>query len=518
MIREVNIYMYEYYKENDNSQQVVNSRAEAERERDNRKMEKKASRKRFWGKVGTGMCVGLAFGIVAGCSYISVTRIANHFFPEKVSESTEVEGKVLNKTDDAINQDKPSEIEAMKPAGEVKLNESDYDVSEVSAGLDVSSIVENAMPSIVSITNKSVQEIMSMWGMGVQQYESTSAGSGIIIGQNDDEILIVTNNHVVADADTLSVGFADDQMYSAYVKGTDSDLDLAVVAVKLTDVSQDTKNAIKISLIGKSDDLKVGEQVVAIGNALGYGQSVTTGIVSAIDRDITEDNVDNPLIQTDAAINPGNSGGALLNMKGELIGINSAKIASTSIEGVGYAIPMESAMPIIESLMNREVREEVDASEAGYIGISGVSVDASTSKAYGIPQGVYVQTVEENSPAEIAGIIKSDVIKKFDGITVSSISDIRDKLNYYKEGEQVDIQLYRLVDGEYAEKVITVTLGSRKGTALDPEKNSSNENSSSDKKDDEEDSSDGSREDNQRPNGYYSESEIQEFFNQMFGR
>lgn len=461
--------MYEY-NENRNAieQSAVSQAAAREQEKARRKAEQKASRKRFWAKVGTGIAVGLAFGVVAGCSYSAVTRAIDHFFPKAVEQKIQEAEEKVDKTyaEEEKHIDEP--IKEEKSLNIANDNDQRYEVSNVIVGMDVSQIVDNSMPSIVSITNKSVQEIMSMWGMGVQQYESKSAGSGIIIGQNDEELLIVTNNHVVSKADTLTVGFVDEEIYSAYVKGTDSDMDLAVIGVKLSDLSQETKDAIDVAVIGDSDTLKVGEQVVAIGNALGYGQSVTTGIVSALERDVTDDNVDNPLIQTDAAINPGNSGGALFDMNGELVGINSAKIASTAIEGVGYAIPMKSAMPIIESLMNREVREVVDAAEAGYIGISGVSVDYNTSEAYGIPQGVYIQTVEEDSPADKAGIIKSDVIKKFDGITVSSISDIREKLDYYKAGETVDLTVYRLIDGEYVEKIVPITLGNREGTVLDP--------------------------------------------------
>ena len=298
--------------------------------------------------------------------------------------------------------------------------------------LDVSSIAKNAMPSIVAITNKSVQEVQDYFSMfsrgsGTQEQEVESQGSGIIIGQNDSELLIATNNHVVEDADTLSVCFVDDQAYEATVKGTDADNDLAVIAVKLSDISDDTMSQIKIAEIGDSDQLQVGEQVVAIGNALGYGQSVTTGIVSAVNRQLEDSDSENGFIQTDAAINPGNSGGALLNMQGQVIGINSAKLASTEVEGMGYAIPVSTASPIFEDLMNRQTRTKVSSDQAAALGIKGQTVDSSIAEAYGIPQGVYVAEVEKGSAAEKAGITSGSVITKFDGTSVKSLTITLDK-------------------------------------------------------------------------------------------
>lgn len=329
--------------------------------------------------------------------------------------------------------------------------------------LDVSDIVEGTMPSIVSITNKSVQEVQSYFDMfgrgGGMQQEVESCGSGIIIGQNDNELLIATNNHVVADADTISVGFIDNQAYEASVKGTDADNDLAVIAVKLSDISDDTMKQIKVASIGDSDSLKVGEQVVAIGNALGYGQSVTTGIVSAVDRQVGGSEAENGFIQTDAAINPGNSGGALLNMKGEVIGINSAKLASTEVEGMGYAIPLSTASPIIENLMNRTTREKVSEEQAAAIGISGENVDSSISQAYGIPQGVLVAEVTPGGAAEQAGVIAGSVITKFDGTSVSTIEELKSLLTYYAAGETVDLVVKIADNGEYVEKTISITLG-----------------------------------------------------------
>ena len=335
--------------------------------------------------------------------------------------------------------------------------------STSSGSMDVTSIVQSAMPSIVAITNKSVQEVQNYFSMfsrggGTQEQEVESQGSGIIIGQNDSELLIATNNHVVEGADTLSVCFVDDNACEATVKGTDSDNDLAVIAVKLSDISDDTMSQIKIAEIGDSDQLQVGEQVVAIGNALGYGQSVTTGIVSAVNRQLEDSNSENGFIQTDAAINPGNSGGALLNMQGQVIGINSAKLASTEVEGMGYAIPVRTASPIFEDLMNRQTRTKVSSDQAAALGIKGQTVDSSIAEAYGIPQGVYVAEVEQGSAAEKAGITAGSVITKFDDTTIESMDDLKSRLEYYAAGETVDLVVKIADNGNYVEKTLTITL------------------------------------------------------------
>lgn len=335
--------------------------------------------------------------------------------------------------------------------------------STSSGSMDVTSIVQSAMPSIVAITNKSVQEVQNYFSMfsrggGTQEQEVESQGSGIIIGQNDSELLIATNNHVVEGADTLSVCFADDNACEATVKGTDSDNDLAVIAVKLSDISDDTMSQIKIAEIGDSNQLQVGEQVVAIGNALGYGQSVTTGIVSAVNRQLEDSNSENGFIQTDAAINPGNSGGALLNMQGQVIGINSAKLASTEVEGMGYAIPVSTASPIFEDLMNRQTRTKVSSDQAAALGIKGQTVDSSIAEAYGIPQGVYVAEIEQGSAAEKAGITAGSVITKFDDTTIESMDDLKSCLEYYATGETVDLVVKIADNGSYVEKTLTITL------------------------------------------------------------
>ena len=328
--------------------------------------------------------------------------------------------------------------------------------------LDVSEIAEGMMPAMVSITNISVQEVQSYFGsfgMGQSRtQQQKSSGTGIIISANESELLIVTNNHVVEDSTTLSVCFVDNEVCEATIKGNDPDNDLAVIAVKLSDIKAETSAAIKVAKIGDSDSLKVGQQVVAIGNALGYGQSVTTGIVSALGRQI--DTTDAIMIQTDAAINPGTSGGALLNMNGEVVGINSAKFSSTEVEGMGYAISVTPALPIIQDLMNRVTREKVSDENASYLGVSGEEITSSISSAYGIPQGIYVTNISDDSPAKAAGITVKCVITHFDGIRVTSSSNLENRLQYYAAGETVEIT-YQVAEGnEYVEKTVTVTLGS----------------------------------------------------------
>lgn len=340
--------------------------------------------------------------------------------------------------------------------------------------LDVSDIAESVMPSIVAITNRSVQEVQnyfSIFGYGAQSQtrETESAGSGFIIGKNAEELLLVTNYHVIENADTLSACFIDNQAYEANVKGTDPDNDLAVLAIPLTSISDETMSQIKVASIGDSDALKVGEQVVAIGNALGYGQSVTTGIVSAKNRTIsTSSNTANAsdetedvptYIQTDAAINPGNSGGALVNMNGEVVGINSAKIASSTVEGMGYAIPVSRVSDIIETLMNETTRTKVEDAQKANIGISGITVDTAVSQTYGIPTGVYIAEVTKDSAAEAAGLKKGEVITKFDNKAVSGIEELKDLLQYYAAGETVEVTVKVPGSGEYSEKTVTLTLG-----------------------------------------------------------
>ena len=322
---------------------------------------------------------------------------------------------------------------------------------------DVSSIVENVMPSIVSITNMSVQQVQDFFG-GVSQQQSESAGTGIIISQNDSELLVVTNNHVVAGSDTLTVTFDDGTSVEANIKGTNSEYDIAVVAVPLDSISDDTMKAISVATLGDSTQLKVGEPAIAIGNALGYGQSVTTGIVSATGRTI--DGFDGEYIQTDAAINPGNSGGALLNANGEVIGINSAKINSSAVEGMGFAIPISDASDVIQNLMNKETRSKVSDEERGYLGIKGYDVSEEGAQMYNMPTGVYVKEVMSGGGAEKAGLTKGSIITGFEGSSISGMSSLQEQLQYYKAGEEVTLTV-QIPDknGEYTEKDIKVTLG-----------------------------------------------------------
>ena len=358
-----------------------------------------------------------------------------------------------------------------------KKNTEEKKEIETKGSLDVSDIAAEAMPSVVSITTKSIQEVQNYYGMfGMyggyapsQEEEVEGSGSGIIIGKNDEELLIATNYHVVEGADTLSVSFIDNNSYEGTVKGYEENKDLAVVSIPLEDISDDTMDQISIATIGSSDDLVVGEQVIAIGNGLGYGQSVTTGIVSAKNRKMdstsgsfSSDEDDNRngvnLLQTDAAINPGNSGGALLNMKGEVVGINSAKLASTEVEGMGYAIAVSDVSDILENLMNEEPREKLDEGENGVLGISGRTV-SEEGQVYGIPQGVFVGEVTEGGPAEEAGIKVNSIITEFAGKSVVSIDQLVNYLQYYEPGEEVEVVL-QVPDGEsYTEKTVTVTLG-----------------------------------------------------------
>lgn len=336
-------------------------------------------------------------------------------------------------------------------------------ISSSYVATDVSDIVDEVMPSIVAITNVSQTEYQSFWGQS-KTYESTSCGSGIIVSQDKEYLYVATNNHVVEGANSLTVTFANDDTVSAEIKGTDPSTDLAVVKVALSSIKDDTMSAIKVATLGSSDTLKVGESCIAIGNALGYGQSVTTGVISALNREVSvsdsssSTNYTAELIQTDAAINPGNSGGALLNTAGEVIGINSVKYSDTSVEGIGYAIPMDTAKPIIEELITKE---KVDESNSAYLGIVGVDVTSDVAKTYNMPTGVYVAQVMEGAAAEQAGIQKGDIITKFDGKDVTSMEELSSNMQYYAAGTTVDVVIERSSNGQYEEQTISVTLGKK---------------------------------------------------------
>ena len=382
------------------------------------------------------VCAGVAFGLVA-----SVTFQTGNYVGTKVFGTTTTNGKTA-KTAQTVDG--------------AKLTTS----SSSTGTSDVATIAKNAMPSIVSITNMSVQEVQSFFG-GTQQQESTSVGSGIIIGQTDSELLILTNNHVVEGNEKLTVSFVDNESVEANVKGTDSTKDLAVVAVKISDVKDSTMDKIAVATMGDSSKLEVGEQVVAIGNALGYGQSVTSGIVSATER--TLDGYEGgTLIQTDAAINPGNSGGALLNSNGEVIGINTAKVATDSVEGMGYAIPISDASDTIQNLMNQETKTKVSEAEQGYLGIQGVDVSDESAKMYNMPTGVYISDVVKNGGAQQAGLTKGSVITGLEGTTISDMNSLKEQLQYYRVGDKVKVTVQVPGNnGEYTEKTVEVILGSK---------------------------------------------------------
>ena len=400
-------------------------------------------------KSKVGKAVGLVaraavFGLVAGGVMVGVNTVANSYIASNVETKDNI--VIGNQTD--IKSDSES---TAAPATNL-------------SNMDVSTIVDKAMPSVVAIYGKA--EITQNSFFGTQSYEAQSSGSGIIVGKTDTELLVVTNNHVIADTDSLEVEFNDGTKATASVKGGDSDNDVAVVAIKLSDLSEDTLSKISIANIGDSNDIKVGQGVVAIGNALGYGQSVTVGYISALNREVkTEGGTSRNLLQTDAAINPGNSGGALLNMKGEVIGINSAKYSDTDVEGMGYAIPISAVKDLIAELSSKETRTVVAAENQGYLGIQGKDIDEEMAKAYDMPQGIYVYKVVEGGAAASSDLKAKDIITKFDGQSVRSMESLKNMLTYYESGKTVDLTVQRLDEsGNYVEKTVTITLGKREAT------------------------------------------------------
>ena len=430
----------------------------------------------FGKKAATAVALAVIFGLVAGAVFQGV-NIAADKYRDNNSSSTQI-GKTETVTGTEESTDGSSTESSVK--------------SIVAESGTVAGVAQATMSSIVAITSVSVQEIPSFFGYGTRQYQSAGSGSGIIVGENDSELLIATNNHVVSGATTRTVCFAGGDVVgaeeetqamasgdsitdssdssvdvnnavSAKIKGTDEENDLAVIAVEKSDIPEETMNEIKIAQMGSSDDLVVGEQVVAIGNALGYGQSVTSGWVSALNRTIsTEDGDTSGLIQTDAAINPGNSGGALLNMKGEVIGINAAKYADSQVEGMGYAIPISKAEPILEELMNRETRDKIeDTSKVGYMGIKAADLTTEAIQMYNMPAGAFLTEVTPGGAADKAGIKKGDIVVKLDGQKVSGKNDLVDKLQYYESGETVEVVIARANNGEYKEETVEVTLGSK---------------------------------------------------------
>ena len=429
---------YNYYNTGENDSNNIFDEQPKSSYGQNSSDEKPPKRRKKLPKVVAIAGSAILFGVVASMTFFATTRNADKLFG------------------DSGGQNVIEEQEGIPDSSNIKLKQSSSIVSS-----DVSEIVQKNMPSMVSITNMSVQEVQSFFG-GIQQRESTSGGTGIIVGKNDTELLIVTNNHVIEGAQTLTVSFVDDKSVEGSLKGTDPSKDLAVVAVPLDSIEDSTMEAIQTITIGDSTSLQVGEPVIAIGNALGYGQSVTKGIVSALNRDLEMEGFDSKLIQTDAAINPGNSGGALLNANGELIGINTVKVNANAVEGMGYAIPISDANEVIQALMNRTTRTKVPEGEQGYLGIQGVDVTSDSSQMYNMPTGVYIAEVIKKGGADKAGISKGSIITKFDGITIDSMATLQEQLKYFRVGEEVEVVIQvPSSNGEYEEETVTVTLGQR---------------------------------------------------------
>ena len=408
-----------------------------------KKAKKPMSAAKKWGMT---LAMAACFGLVAGGVFIGTAAVGTKVIGTTTEQKQEV---TIPTTTTTTAADSSDTSDTVKATGEMSVKD----------------VASSAMPSLVAISTTTVEEVETFFGTTSQ--EVPASGTGVIVGQNDDELLIATNNHVVSGATSLSVSFIDDETVEGQIKGTDADNDLAVVAVKLSDIKDETKSQIKIAVMGNSDDLEVGDQVVAIGNALGTGQSLTSGYVSAKDRTISSQDestgetiTSEGLIQTDAAINPGNSGGALLNMNGELIGINEAKYSSTQVEGMGFAIPISKAEPILQNLMNLTTRYKVSDDEAAYIGINMADVSADVSQNYGIPTGVCIMSVVDGSPAADAGFKKGDVITTFDGRSISNAKGLKETLTYYAAGETVDVTVQRADNGEYKEVTLTLTLGS----------------------------------------------------------
>lgn len=424
---------------------------------------KKKMKSRFWAIVGSG----LLFGLCAGVMIWGVGQFMPKFSgtgsddlgaatSAEISDNTDAvqEASTVGNTAEADPVD--TALSDLQQGTDIAVTQTGSETKAVVT--DVTDVVDTVMPSVVSIFGTyAVTE--NFWGYAVKQ-EETGSGSGIIVGENEEELLLVTNNHVVADSTSLSVQFIDESTYDAVVKGTDADADLAVIAIKLSGLSTATKSAIRIATLGDSDTLKVGEPAIAIGNALGYGQSVTTGVISALNRDysVDEDGNTQALIQTDAAINPGNSGGALLDVNGEVIGINSNKITGTKVEGMGYAIPISTAKPIIAELMNKQTRTPVEQNKRGYLGISGLNVDSQVQEMYGIPVGVYISRVYEGTAAQKAGLKKGDIIISCDGETVETMEGLSTLLDSMEAGTSVQIGVMMSVDGGYQERILEVTL------------------------------------------------------------
>jgi serine protease Do len=427
--------------------------------------EKPVKKKHTFAKIVAAICIlSLLVGGV-GFAYYNISGRLGSTAPASTQQAIEDQQASQSQTEDVAKADT-----AKSASDDSGIQTTTVTGASMAVVTDVTAVVEEVMPAMVMIHNNYTASA-SYFGY-IQEEEATASGSGIIVGENDSELLIATNYHVIEGADSLEVIFTDDSTVEAVVKGTDSNMDLAVIAVMLDDIDSSTRDAIKIATLGDSNALKLGEPAIAIGNALGYGQSVTTGVISAINRDVEiENGVTQTFIQTDAAINPGNSGGALLNLQGEVIGINSNKIGGDTIEGMGYAIPVSVAQPIIDKLMNEVTKIKVSSEERGYIGISGVSVTSSVSQGYGIPLGVYVAEVSNGGGAAAAGIEKGDVITMFDGEEITSMDDLQTRLQYYAAGTKVSVTVMRQNGSQYVEKTFDVTLGYAQNAATSNDSN-----------------------------------------------
>lgn len=420
-------------------------------------------------KIAVAVCSGLCFGIFAGMGFLAVNTAGNLLGERLGGNGGAGKAEVIEQQEDHVEK-----IEDTADVQEIAEVKNDAPVSSDATVMDVTGVVKAVMPAVVSINNRYVEK-MSFFGQ-VYSSEAQSAGSGFIVGQNDSELLLVSNQHVVASAEELTVQFVDGSQAQAQIKGVDIDKDLAVIAVQLSDISSETMDAIAIAKLGDSDSLTVGEPAIAIGNALGYGQSVTTGVVSALNRAIpvsggqgltdmeTSDMEINTFIQTDAAINPGNSGGALLNVKGEVIGINSNKIGSSVVEGMGYAIPISDVKPIIENLMSKQTRLKVAEEDRGYLGITGVDVKSDYSELYGVPQGVYVSSVIEDGAAERAGISRGYIITALNGEEIDSMAELKEELSYFAKGDTIELTVMKMMYEGYEQDVVSVTLGAQSVT------------------------------------------------------
>ena len=444
---------YQYSSSNLNSSGIYDN---------NKKKEKKKNRGGFGSymkKVLVSVSLGLFFGLCAGFSMYAVGLSTgmiggeNKAQTEEAKEVARTTQKITEKADQAIEEGRK---------GSFGDEDGRIDTTQTVTAVvtDVTDVVSAVMPAVVSIHNTHTQTL-SYFGQSMSS-ESVASGSGIIVGENDTELLLVTNYHVVEDADKITVQFVEGSEAEASVKGTDADMDLAVIAVPLEDISNSTMDQIAIATLGDSDALMVGEPAIAIGNALGYGQSVTTGVISALNREITlSDGSQGTFIQTDAAINPGNSGGALLNIKGEVIGINSIKTGGNVVEGMGYAIPISAASPIIADLMLRETKNKVAEEERGFLGISGITVTSAVSSSYGMPEGVYIAQVYEGTAAAAAGLGEGDIITSFDGIAIRSMDELQQRLEYYAKGDSVEMTVMRPASGGYRESQVNITLGDK---------------------------------------------------------